>query len=195
MALRRGFKSEAEALAEEMRAELDLGNTKRLDPQILADHLEIPVWTLTDVSGRSSGSEDGRSVKEAILELQSQSSDAFSAMTVFRGPERVIVHNDRHDTGRQASNITHELAHGLLLHPASAAIDDRGCRNWAGDVEDEASYLGGALLIPGKGARWIARVGMSVAEAASRFGCSADMVRWRLNVSGAQRIAKAQGRV
>lgn len=44
-----------------------------------------------------------------------------------------------------------------MRSPPAQAFDDIGCRLWNQDVEDEADYLGGALLIPGKAARYAAR--------------------------------------
>jgi hypothetical protein len=56
--------------------------------------------------------------------------------TARPGTERTIVHNDSHTDGRVNSNITHEAAHGLLLHPPTPALDDRGCRMWDRGIED-----------------------------------------------------------
>jgi Zn-dependent peptidase ImmA (M78 family) len=103
----------------------------------------------------------------------------------------VIVFNEQHGSARQASDFCHELAHGLLLHTPTPAFSEHGCRSWNTEIEDEANYLGGALLIPGKGARWIAKCGLSTDAAAARFGCSVEMVTWRLNVSGARHLMKS----
>jgi len=94
--------------------------------------------------------------------------------------------------GRQASNLTHELSHALLLHPPTPALDDHGCRLWNQNIEDEAQWLAGALLVTEDAALWIARGGASVPTAALRLGVSEQMIRYRLNVTGAaKRIARA----
>jgi IrrE N-terminal-like domain len=98
-------------------------------------------------------------------------------------PGRTDFFNGEHIAARRASDITHELAHGLVLHRPVPALDDRGCRAWNTAIEYEASYLGGALLLPGKAARWVAKCGMSPEYAAERFGCSIEMVRWRCQVT------------
>lgn len=117
---------------------------------------------------------------------------AFSAATVFDGPRRTIVHNDSHVPGRQASNLTHELGHALLLHDPTPGLDDRGCRLWNQNIEDEAQWLAGALLVTEDAALWIARGGASVAAAALRLGVSEQMITYRLNVTGARkRVARA----
>ena len=48
MAYRRGFKSEANATAREIRAELGLKDLDKLDPWALAAYLLVPVESLSD---------------------------------------------------------------------------------------------------------------------------------------------------
>lgn len=43
---------------------------------------------------------------------------------------------------------SHEASHGPPHHPPTPAIDDRGCRDWRKEIEDEADWLAGVLLIP-----------------------------------------------
>jgi hypothetical protein len=186
---RPGFTREAEAIAEEMRSELGIKNIDRLEPLRLAAHLDIVVLSLTTLAGLGLATP---SLGWAIDTLRRHEQSALSAVTVFDGPKRLVVYNDEHCAARQASDIGHELAHGLLLHQPAPALDERGCRAWNTEVENEASYLGGALLIPGKAARWVAKCGMTPQIAAERFGCSIEMVRWRLSASGARRLIKAQ---
>jgi Zn-dependent peptidase ImmA (M78 family) len=183
----RGFKAEAERMAEQVRTELGLTNFQPINAHKLAEHLEISVWKLSNLHRRVDPlKHDG--LEQAIGSLLTPRASALSAMTVFRGSTRVIVHNDAAEPGRQLSDLTHELAHGLLLHDPAPAIDERGCRNWKSDIEKEAEFLGGALIITGKGARWIAKSGLSEADAAQKFGCSKEMVRWRINASGGRRF-------
>ncbi|MGE2721223.1 ImmA/IrrE family metallo-endopeptidase [Mycolicibacterium celeriflavum] len=181
MALRRGFKAEANSTADEVRGELGLSFRDPLDPLQLAAHLDIPVIGLAQLKNAPQGVEYFTQVEPS----------AFSAITVFDGRRRLIVHNDGHAPGRRNSNVAHELAHGLLLHPPTPALDDRGCRHWNQDIEDEASWLAGALLVPERTALWIARGRQTPEEAAEEFGVSAQMMRWRLNVTGAGK--RAQG--
>jgi Zn-dependent peptidase ImmA (M78 family) len=184
---RRGFKSEANGVATEIRGELGLGPMERLDPWILADHLAIPILPLSGLA---------EAAPMGVNHLTRIESSAFSAVTVFRGPRRTIVHNDAHAPGRRSSNVTHELSHGLLLHPPTAALDDRGCRLWDQTVEDEANWLAGALLIPEDATLVIARRGISLSDAAAHFGVSEKMVEYRLNVTGARlRVARAVRRI
>ena len=178
--LRRGFKTEAEALAKEVRAELGLAKLDRLDPHQLARHLDIPVVGLSELPEDLPG---------AQLFLSAER-EAFSAVTVFRRRRRVIVHNDSHFPTRQNSNLTHELAHGLLLHEPAPALDSlTGCRNWNDTNESEAAWLGGVLLVTNDMALAVARGRLPRKQALEQFGVSERMLNWRLSVTGAYKRA------
>lgn len=184
MSFRRGFKTEANDLVAEVRNELGLGLFVELDAHALAAWLEIPIVALSDF------------VREApaVQHLLEVETEVFSAVTVFAGTERTIVHNDAHAPSRQKSNLAHELAHGLLLHPPTPALDNSGCRHWNQDIEDEASWLGGALLVPEAATIAIAKGRWTTAGAATHFGVSQAMIRFRLNSTGAmRRIQRARG--
>lgn len=181
---RRGFKADAERLALSTREELGLGAYRRLAPARLAEHLAIPVLTLSDLLLSQHAMPE---LASAIGILHGSEMQAMSAVTVFCGSQRVIVHNDAHAPGRQASNLAHELSHALLLHPSAPVVDLHGCRKWNREVEDEASYLAGALLVPAKAAWWLAKRGLMLEQAAEEFGCSIEMIRWRINITGAGR--------
>jgi Zn-dependent peptidase ImmA (M78 family) len=114
----------------------------------------------------------------------------FSAVTLSDGQERFIVHNDAHDKKRQAADISHELAHGLLLHPPMKIFDPSGTRNYDNAMEEEANWLGPALLVSEEAAMHIAALGLTIPKASDMYGVSEPLVRMRLNVTGAfQRIA------
>ncbi len=181
MQYRRGFKREANELAREMRQELGLNPTDPLDPRILAHHLEVPLQPMSTL---------GTEAPFAVHYFSQVEQSTFSAMTVFAETERLIVYNDTHTPGRQASNLAHELSHALLGHPPTPALNQHGCREWDATIEAEATWLGGALLIPEEAALVIARERLPLAAAARRYGVSQTMVQFRLNVTGAvQRMA------
>ena len=74
-------------------------------------------------------------------------------------------------------------------------MDDTACRIWNQDVEDEATWLAGCLLISEGAALAIARGRWTIDEAASRFGASEKMVTYRVNATGApKRVQRARGR-
>lgn len=112
----------------------------------------------------------------------------FSAATVPYGSRRTIVHNDAHARTRQASNISHELAHCVLGHPFVPPLSDLGCRNYDPVLEEEACWLGPALLVSKEAAMHVALRGISVEQAAELYGVSARVMSMRLGVTGALKI-------
>ena len=176
MAFQRGFKTWAKQVSEGTRGELGLGPLDRLDPRVLADHLAIPVVDLSSL----------RDAAPSVNHLTTVEPEVFSAVTVFDGSRRAIVHNDSHHPVRQASNLGHELGHGLLGHPPTPAMDDTGCRIWNQDIEDEATWLSGCLLVTESAALAIARGRWTPDEAAVHFGVSTAMINYRLNATGAR---------
>ena len=176
--MRRGFKTEANAIAREVRGELSLPPTSPLDVWQLADYLNIPVFPLSSL----------RSAAPLAAQIFLSEGEAmFSGVTVFRGSHRTIVFNDAHVLGRQASDVGHELSHGLLLHTPTQAMDGKGCRLWDGTAEAEADWLSAALLVPEEAALLIVRRGWSLAKAATEYGVTERMVRFRLNVTAAKK--------
>jgi Zn-dependent peptidase ImmA (M78 family) len=148
-----------------------------LDPGALAAWLEIPIVRLSEFAHQA----------PAVRHLLEVEQEVFSAVTVFAGSQRTIVHNDAHAPTRQRSNLAHELAHGLLLHPPTPALDNTGCRHWNQDIEDQASWLGGALLVTEPATIAIAKGRWTVEGAAEHFRVSPAMIRFRLNATGAPR--------
>jgi Zn-dependent peptidase ImmA (M78 family) len=176
--LRRGFKAEADALAREVRGELGLRLVDRFDAPRLAEHLGIDIVPITELAG---------SARKAVAFLTGEGAPTFSAVTVFDGPRRVIAHNDAHSAPRQNSNLSHELAHALLFHDPGPALDALGCRYWDPVLEAEANWQAGALLVTPEAAVMVVRHGLAVDQAAQLLGVSEQMLRWRINVTGARR--------
>ncbi|WP_419933185.1 ImmA/IrrE family metallo-endopeptidase [Candidatus Poriferisodalis sp.] len=177
MALRRGFKSDATALASELRGELGLGPFDRLDPFALARHLEVPVLPLTQL----------RATCSAADHFITEEPEAFSALTVFESRRRIIVYNDTHSPARQHSSIAHELGHCILQHTPAPALDPlTGCRDWRADHEQEADWFAGALLVTRQMALATARGRFTFAGAIRRLAVSPEMLNWRMNVTGAR---------
>ncbi len=176
--LRHGFKTLAENIASELRGELRLDVTDRLDPSALADHLAVPILYLGDLA--RSGARTA-----SIQHFHGVARSSFSAMTVLEGHRRLIVVNDAHASVRQASDVAHELSHLILEHKPHVAVSADGCRLWNDEMEKEADWLAGVLLVPRGAALVAARERWPLDEAASHFGVSEQMMRWRLSHTGA----------
>lgn len=179
MNLRRGFKSEANSYSRDLRAELQVQPHEKLCPWRLATHLEIPVFKISELN---------IDIPEAVAYFRTgPGRRLLSAATLFDGMKRFIVHNDAHDPKRQSANIAHELAHALLHHPPKPPFDENGERHYSLELEEEANWLGPALLISEEAALWIARNNWPLVDASALYGASEDLIRMRLNVCGAYR--------
>ena len=184
MALRRGFKTDVNDIARAVREELRLSATAPFRPHDLALHLDIPILPLSDFV---------RQLPDAVRYFRRRGAGEFSAVTVFAGTSRLIVHNDAHAPGRQANDLAHELSHALLFHEPKPALNALGCRDWDEDCEDEADFLAGVLLVPEEATLEIVRLDRSLVEAADVYGVSGPLMRWRINVTGARaRVARAR---
>lgn len=183
MALRRGFKSDANWYARQMRFELGLAPHAPLCPWRLSEHLEYQVRAV---------SEFVECDQKAVEYLHSEAGQKeFSAITLYAEGLRLIIHNDAHHRYRQAANIAHELAHGILLHTPAPLTDATGARLFNREQEDEAHWLGPALLISEEAALEIVTKRQPLPEAREIYGVSDELLRMRLQVTGAYaRIAR-----
>lgn len=181
MKFRRGFKTDANWYAREMRTELGIAAYAPLCPWKLAAHLEYAVVQLSEYEN-----DEPQSVAYLMSALgQSE----FSAITLYHRQHRIIIHNDAHNRGRQAANIAHELAHGLLMHTPASLVGEDGARTFNREQEDEAHWLGPALLISEEAAVHITRIGLSTSAACREYGVSEDLLQMRLQVTGALKRA------
>jgi hypothetical protein len=181
--MRRGFKAEATRRVLEVRAELGLDPHAVFDPWALADLYGIPVYPLSELGGWG--------CRPAVIQrFASDRNAAISAALVPDGTSRMIVENDHHPDGRRRANVTHEMAHLILEHEFVATIlGPDGCRGGDRAVEEEASWFSGELLIPSSAALAMAKRGLTDQQVARKHDVSVEMARWRMNASGARRIA------
>ena len=111
--------------------------------------------------------------------------DSFSAVTIFvSNYRRMIVHNENHHPHRQASNTSHEISHTLLEHVPTAIVGSNGQRFWDSEMEQEANWLGAALLVPREGALELARGGATALEISAHYGVSESLGTWRVVQTG-----------
>ncbi|MDJ0799084.1 MAG: ImmA/IrrE family metallo-endopeptidase [Calothrix sp. MO_167.B12] len=183
MKLRYGFKTEANDYAREFRAELGVKPHAPLCPWRLAEHLEIPVVPLSKFQNEIPG---------AVNYFTTQDTKSFSAVTVFDNTRRMIVHNDSHNFLRQASNLSHELSHAILMHPPTAPFNEYGFRNFNQEYEEEANWLGPALLISEEAALHIVETEMTIEEAMQCYQATKEVIKMRINVTGARRRIAAR---
>jgi len=181
--VRRGFKSEAEQIATQIRGELALDWNGRLDAFALAEHLAIPVFTIRQAAKVSP-------LNSFAHFFSAVDPDSFSAVTIFCGYKRFIIHNENHHPHRQSSNLAHEVSHTLLEHVPTPVADRNGERFWNSEVEAEATWLGAALLVPRPGALEMCKARHTTAQIALHFGVSRSLCEWRIRQSGIDKQAE-----
>ena len=182
MTFPRGFKATCNRISLEVREQLGLDPHSPLCPWKLAEHLAIPVLTLGAVAAESP------EIASHVDHLTRVQSGVFSAITLFDGRHRTILHNDGHARTRQRANLAHELAHALLQHPPHPPFCGQGKRVFDRRLEEEASWLGPCLLVSNEAAHWALRNGLNYDAAASHFEVSRDLMRFRMNASGGARL-------
>lgn len=171
--MKHGFKARAERMALAERGALGLTERCRLDPARLAESKGYPVVVLSALADVPPA---------AVARLQCDDVEAFSAAAVVLGAHALIVVNDAHTPERQVNSVAHELAHLLLGHEPGIAFGDYGSRTLTGEIEQEADWLAGCLLVPGSGIRaTMAACGGSLDAAANHYGVSLQLMRWRFN--------------
>lgn len=170
----RGFKSYCSRLVHGLRAELELHDSMPIDMDNLARHLCIDTAPLSDMVKASDATINPAHLEEVY--------DKVSAFTVFEGVGRTVVFNERHSRPRHRSNLAHEFAHALLQHPPEGAAGTAAKERLH---ENEAAWLAGVLLLTDGQAVHIAKRRLSAVLATAQFDISHEMLRYRLQVTGA----------
>jgi hypothetical protein len=119
LGFRRGFKTQANRIAVNIRGQMGLDPTAPIDPFAVGERFDIRVISFSDLDYASPFLGRGQS--------------AFSAVTVPCGIDTAIVHNDaHHPTGSAATSVTNSRtafsatnAHPRSPTPASARATAR----------------------------------------------------------------------
>jgi len=112
-------------------------------------------------------------------------------MMLFEDEVHVVVLNSSHVAVRQCSTLMHEIAHILLDHtPANVQVSESGLillSDYSDEQEEEADWLGAALLLPEAALLDHRGSGKSIAEVAKLFGVSEDICAWRCRMTGVEK--------
>lgn len=174
--MRRGFKSEAERLADRVRTQIGLRSDAPPDIRQLAAHLRVEVIDAQELVGMDS-----------LRKLENVQTGAFSAATFhLAGGRTVAVYNPCNEPARTKSDIAHELAHVLLSHEVRELqqIGGHAFFTCNPEQEEEANWLAGCLLLPRELLLRHAYAGADAKALADTAGVSLPMARFRLNTSG-----------
>ena len=179
MALRRGFKSEAEKISKDLRGQLGKNASDPLSPEEVAQLLGIEIRAGDELIPL-----------ERFRELEDLQPGAFSACTLKPSSGRVvIVHNPLYSQSRRNSDVTHEIAHTLLGHELSRIekIGDLTFRSCDPTQEEEAGWLSGSLLLPRPLLLREIGSGEEASAIAEKYKVSEEMARYRIRVTGVER--------
>jgi len=184
--LRRGFRAEAERIAAALRDDLGIHHADPLSLEDAAQARGVQVVSAADLV-------DAR----RLAELENIQAFSFSACTFEIDGGSVIVYNPIRSEARRKSDIAHELSHLLLEHDLTeirevAGVPFRTCR---ADQEEEATNLGGTLLLPRPLLLRAVADGMEPDAVATEYGVTIEMARFRLNTTAvARQLERARAR-
>jgi Zn-dependent peptidase ImmA (M78 family) len=186
MTLPRGFKANAERQAAAYRAKLGLDPDSALDVFDLAKALDVTVVDGGDLVGAN-----------RFEELEALQVGVFSAATMVIRGRVVIVTNPQASPGRLRSDVAHELSHLALKHQPSEVRSVGGVtfRTCDPSQEEQATALGGALLLPRPLLLGLARRGEATPQnVAAKYSVSLEMARFRINSTGVlKQAARSRG--
>lgn len=159
-------------LAAEERGNLGLTLFEPLDLHRLAEEYGVPIYCLTELADEASA---------AVAYFSQEGSQRWSAALIPIGSGRVIIENDSHSLARRRSSIGHELSHHLLEHPfQEMLLTDDGCHRFDPELEVQATFLSGQLLIPDAAARRAAFAGWTNDKVAEEFQVSTQFAQMRM---------------
>ena len=187
--MERGFKTRCENMARGLRRELRRARTDPLPPRDLAEYLDVPILTLDDIPNLD---------PDDIDQLLVNDPDSWSAITVSAAGREAIIMNSTHRGGRPATDIMHEIAHLLLGHEPSTMFyvgeEDIALRGYNADVEEEANWLAGVLLLPREALVHVRSIGLSDAATCREYGVSQQLLKMRTDRTGVSRQFRRRGR-
>ena len=175
MTLPHGFKARAERESLRFRSELGLAPTQALDVTRLAELRGVEIVSAAELIDVA-----------RLEELERIQAYSFSAATFNVKDRTFIVTSPLRTPPRQASDISHELAHIILEHELSeireiSGVPFRTCRP---DEEEQATSFGGTLLLPRPLLISAARKGLGPQQIADKYNVTVEMARFRYNSTG-----------
>lgn len=180
--MRRGFKSQTEKISIQLRNEIGLTVYDQFDPIEFLASKGFVVWFPANIPGIS---------HDHVNQLTKKDPDSWSGVTVKEGEEIAIIVNPSHPATRQANTLMHEWAHVELRHKPNRV--DRSTNgllllsDYPAEVEEEADWLAGAVLLPRDGLIHFRSSGMNAERIADQYGVSKQLTNWRLRMTGVER--------
>jgi Zn-dependent peptidase ImmA (M78 family) len=183
--VRRGFKTEAEERAVQVRRDMGLAPSDGLSAIDLARHVGAEVRRADELTSL-----------EKLATLDEIQPGAFSACTFEINGRHIIAYNPLCSAARTQSDIAHEVAHIVLGHEIKVVHNVGGLRFFTcdPDEEQEANWLGACLLLPRPLLLRAAQRNFSASRLAQEYGVSEQMAAFRLRATGVVRQLQAARR-
>ena len=183
----RGFKTKCENLSAEIRKKLDLEKSDPLSPEALANYLGVYLLKPTEIEQLS---------EQSQLQLLKTDKGSWSAVTISYLGTDLIAYNPTHSPWRYSSDIMHELSHIILAHKPSQIVilspdSQIAIRDYNQDLEEEATWLSGCLLLPREALLSTKKSGISNKAACFKYSVSMDLLNFRMNKTGVNYQIKA----
>jgi hypothetical protein len=180
-----GFKTKAENLSLHYREQIGRSKFDPLDALALAEHLDIPVFTVDEAF-------DGNKHHPSYTTMSDTAK--FNALWMpNEDGERIIIHNSNHSVKRQQSNLMHELAHIILEHTIPEEIAKvcmlYNLHYYNKKQEAEAKFLGSCLQLTKPSILWARKENWSFDKISDYYSASIEMVGFRYNMVGLRPFA------
>jgi len=175
----REFLRYVEQQAVQLRQRAGVGAMERLDPQLVADRLGLTIVTPSDIAAMTP---EQRASVEAVTPKQWSGSGL-----PLPGNRLLVILNPRQTPERAAVTVMEEVAHIQFGHqPTKISTLSNGVtkRTFNPRHEQEAYWTAAAALLPSKALGKAMRRRQSVAELATAYGFSVELVEFRLKVWG-----------
>ena len=184
--MKRGFKTQAEKQAIEVRQSLSLRPWERLPAARLAQELNVEVI--------EPGRVDGLTQDQLQVLLQTRSEEWSAVTLLTEEGTHLVIENPSHSTKRKEATLLHELAHILRKHRPAAfsSIEGLGVviRGYDQEQEDEADFLGRCLHLPKPLLNFCLNRSYTAEQISDYAHASVELVKFRLNISGVLAIRR-----
>lgn len=190
MSLERGFKAWSERVAQSLREELKLTPEAPMPARLLAEHLDINLMTPAQI---------GDLPADILHQLSVVDPTGWHALSFEIQGVRTVMYNDRSSVRRQSSDISHELAHIIRAHEPSQLLFSEtigfAMRSYDPKQEDEANWLGWAMLLPRPALILCMDLRMTNAAIATEYEVSEQLVEFRKRMTGVNKQTQRRRRV
>lgn len=176
---RRGFKTWCENISAQFRRRLGLNPWDPVDSWSIAKSLSMMVLTPKQITGLD---------RKSLSVLTEEDPNSWSACTITLNGRDLVILNSSHSKARQSSDLAHELSHKILDHkPANTSFSNDGLlllSFYDKNQEEEAGWLAGCILLPRDSILHIRKRSIPLQSAATSYGVSPKMLKYRLQVTG-----------